>query len=128
MSSSGKVDKTMFSTFEIVKELCKKQGISLNVLEEKLGLGKNSLYGLKRNQPSADRLQEIADYFNVSIDYLLGRTDNPKIASSDDSSDDIIDFKELAKESMAFDGHSLNDEDIELIASLLETRMKNRQD
>ncbi|KKF40877.1 helix-turn-helix domain-containing protein [Streptococcus uberis] len=118
----------MFSTFEIVKELCKKQGISLNVLEEKLGLGKNSLYGLKRNQPSADRLQEIADYFNVSIDYLLGRTDNPKIASSDDSSDDIIDFKELAKESMAFDGHSLNDEDIELIASLLETRMKNRQD
>ncbi|SUO92667.1 helix-turn-helix domain-containing protein [Streptococcus uberis] len=118
----------MFSTFEIVKELCKKQGISLNVLEEKLGLGKNSLYGLKRNQPSADRLQEIADYFNVSTDYLLGRTDNPKIASSDDSSDDIIDFKELAKESMAFDGHSLNDEDIELIASLLETRMKNRQD
>ncbi|KKF58858.1 helix-turn-helix domain-containing protein [Streptococcus uberis] len=118
----------MFSTFEIVKELCKKQGISLNVLEEKLGLGKNSLYGLKRNQPSADRLQEIADYFNVSIDYLLGRTDNPKIASSDDSSDDIIDFKELAKESMAFDGHSLNDEDIELIASLLETRIKNRQD
>lgn len=118
----------MFSTFEIVKELCKKQGISLNVLEEKLGLGKNSLYGLKRNQPSADRLQEIADYFNVSTDYLLGRTDNPKIASSDDSSDDIIDFKELAKESMAFDGHYLNDEDIELIASLLETRMKNRQD
>ncbi|GAB6713929.1 helix-turn-helix domain-containing protein [Streptococcus uberis] len=118
----------MFSTFEIVKELCKKQGISLNVLEEKLGLGKNSLYGLKRNQPSADRLQEIADYFNVSTDYLLGRTNNPKIASSDDSSDDIIDFKELAKESMAFDGHSLNDEDIELIASLLETRMKNRQD
>lgn len=118
----------MFSTFEIVKELCKKQGISLNVLEEKLGLGKNSLYGLKRNQPSADRLQEIADYFNVSTDYLLGRTNNPKIASSDDNSDDIIDFKELAKESMAFDGHSLNDEDIELIASLLETRMKNRQD
>lgn len=73
----------MFSTFEIVKDLCEKQGISLNTLEEKLELGKNSLYGLKRNQPSAERLQQIADYFNVSTDYLLGRTDNPTIAKDD---------------------------------------------
>ena len=73
----------MFSTFEIVKDLCEKKGISLNTLEEKLELGKNSLYGLKRNQPSAERLQEIADYFNVSTDYLLGRTDNPAIANDD---------------------------------------------
>ena len=71
----------MFSTFEIVKDLCEKQGISLNTLEDKLKLGKNSLYGLKRNQPSAERLQQIADYFNVSTDYLLGRTDNPNVAS-----------------------------------------------
>ncbi len=73
----------MFSTFEIVKDLCEKQGISLNTLEDKLKLGKNSLYGLKRNQPSAERLQQIADYFNVSTDYLLGRTDNPAIAKDD---------------------------------------------
>ena len=30
----------MFSTFEIVKDLCEKQGISLNTLEDKLKLGK----------------------------------------------------------------------------------------
>ena len=114
----------MFSTFEIVKELCRKQGISLNQLEEKLSLGKNSLYGLKRNQPSAERLQEIADYFNVSTDYLLGRTDNPRIATKDDTAG--IDFKEIAKSSMSYDGKPLNDEDIDLIASILETRMKNR--
>lgn len=82
MSVPRKADKTMFSTFEIVKDLCEKQGISLNTLEEKLELGKNSLYGLKRNQPSAERLQQIADYFHVSTDYLLGRTDNPNIADS----------------------------------------------
>ncbi|MFM0771774.1 helix-turn-helix domain-containing protein [Streptococcus suis] len=115
----------MFSTFEIVKELCKKQGISLNQLEEKLGLGKNSLYGLKRNQPSAERLQEIADYFNVSTDYLLGRTDNPRIASDNDMSE--IDLKKDAAESFFYDGHELNEEDLDLIASILETRIKNRK-
>lgn len=117
----------MFSTFERIKELAKSRGISLGSLEEKLGLSRNSIYTIKNKKPSAERLQLIADYFNVSTDYLLGRTDNPQIASSEDKSE-VIDFKEIAKESMAFDGHTLNDEDIELIASLLETRIKNRQD
>ncbi|HFI0699884.1 TPA: helix-turn-helix domain-containing protein [Streptococcus suis] len=80
----------MFSTFEIVKELCKKHGISLNALEEKLGYSRNALYKLKTQKPSAERLQEIADYFNVSTDYLLGRTDNPRIAS-DEQNDPSVD-------------------------------------
>lgn len=116
----------MFSTFEIVKNLCEKQGISLNTLEEKLELGKNSLYGLKRNQPSAERLQQIADYFNVSTDYLLGRTDNPAIAG-DAVAKTEIDLKKDAEESFFYDGHELNDEDLDLISSLLEARMRNRK-
>lgn len=83
----------MFSTFEIVKELCKKHGISLNTLEEKLGYSRNALYKLKTQKPSAERLQEIADYFNVSTDYLLGRTDNPHIATGNDNS--LVDTQEL---------------------------------
>ncbi|AEF25320.1 helix-turn-helix domain-containing protein [Streptococcus parauberis] len=117
----------MFSTFERIKELTKKQGKSLGQVEEDLNYGRNTLYKIKTSTPNAERVSEIANYFQVSTDYLLGRTDNPKIASSDGKSE-VIDFKEIAKESMAFDGHTLNDEDIELIASLLETRMKNRQD
>ncbi|NQK13401.1 helix-turn-helix transcriptional regulator [Streptococcus suis] len=76
----------MFSTFKIVKELCKKHGISLNALEEKLGYSRNALYKLKTQKPSAERLQEIADYFNVSTDYLLGRTDTPYIADGSSES------------------------------------------
>ena len=29
--------------------------------------------------PASDKLQKVADYFGVSTDYLLGRTDNPSI-------------------------------------------------
>ena len=32
-----------------------------------------------RKQPSLKNAVKIADYFNVSIDYLTGRTDNPQI-------------------------------------------------
>ncbi|MGX7132383.1 helix-turn-helix domain-containing protein [Enterococcus songbeiensis] len=64
-------------TFERIKILAKKQGKSLNKVEEELGYGKNVLYRLKTTNPSAERLQELANYFNVSVDYLLGRTDDP---------------------------------------------------
>lgn len=106
-----------FSTFEIVKELCKKQGISLNQLEEKLGLGKNSLYGLKRNQPSAERLQEIADYFNVSTDYLLGRTDNPKLYTTPDGRE--VDLSDLRNRVVLFDGKPLSDDDVYKIEQII---------
>lgn len=121
-----KVDNSMFVAFDKIKELADKQGISINVLEEKLGYGTNTLYRLKRSNPSSKVLREIADYFGVSTDYLLGRTDNPKIATDNKLAE--VDLKELAKESFFYDGHHLNNEDIDLISSLLETRIKNRQD
>lgn len=73
----------MFQTFDRIKELAKKQGLSINLLEEKLGYSRNTIYNLKNSKPSTERISEIADYFNVSTDYLLSRTDNPAIASDD---------------------------------------------
>ncbi len=121
-----KVVKSMFSTFERIKELAKARGVTLGALEEKLGLSRNSIYTIKNKKPSAERLQLIADYFNVSTDYLLGRTDNPRIAKDNDNSM-TIDLKKDAEETFFFDGHELNDEDIDLITSILETRIKNRK-
>ena len=115
----------MFQTFDRIKELAKKQGLSINSLEEKLGYSRNTIYNLKNSKPSTERISEIADYFNVSTDYLLGRTDNPVIAG--DKAKSEIDLKKDAAESFFYDGHELNDEDLDLISSLLEARMRNRK-
>lgn len=116
----------MYTTFDRVKELSQKRGISLSKLEETLGLGKNSIYALKRNQPSAERLQEIADYFNVSTDYLLGRTDNPKIASDEVAGYTTEDLRKMAKNAKTFDGKPLTDEDVDAITSIIEIYLKGR--
>lgn len=73
----------MFETFEKIKELAKKRGKSLGQVEEDLGYGRNTLYKIKNSTPNAERIAEIANYFNVSTDYLLGRTENPVIAKDD---------------------------------------------
>lgn len=63
------------TTFDKVKELSKKEKISIVELEEKLGLGRNSLYSWKKKVPNGANLSKVADFFGVSVDYLLGRTD-----------------------------------------------------
>lgn len=46
-----------------------------------VGLSIMGYYRYERGErePSMSTLIALADYFNVSIDYLVGRTDNPKI-------------------------------------------------
>ncbi len=71
----GKVDMT---AFDRLKKLCDEQGLSVNKLEEKIGLSKNTLYSWKKNTPKGSNLTKVADFFDVSTDYLLGRTDKKR--------------------------------------------------
>lgn len=80
---------------------------------------------MKKGNPKADNLQKIADHFNVSIDYLLGRTDNPKIATDGDASAPL-DLRDIAAQSMLFDGKPLTEEDIDFITAVLEAHLKNK--
>ncbi len=52
-------------------------------LDREIGLTRGSItnWRLGKAKPSADALTKIADYFHVSVDYLLGRTDNPNFNS-----------------------------------------------
>ena len=44
-----------------------------------LSTGRITGYELRRRKPALDALNSLADCFNVSVDYLIGRTDNPQI-------------------------------------------------
>lgn len=115
----------MFSTLEKIKELAKKRGISLAKLEESLGYSTNYFYTLKTKTPNSDRLQEIADYFNVSTDYLLGRTDNPSIAGGGSEPDDI---DKIIDRAMFFDGMPLTDDDRRALRGIISGYMNSKGD
>ena len=117
----------MFSTLEKIKELAQKQGISLQKVAEDLGYSINYLYTLKEKTPKSDRLQEIADYFNVSTDYLLGRTDNPAIAG-DSHVNEPDDIDKIIDHAMLFDGKPLTDEDRRAIRGIISGYMNSKED
>lgn len=64
-----------------LKELHEKRNISQVKLAFDLGLNKNCISRYENGAREADykTLILLADYFNVSIDYMLERTDNPSI-------------------------------------------------
>ncbi|MBO4941469.1 MAG: helix-turn-helix transcriptional regulator [Clostridia bacterium] len=62
-----------------LKELRKSRKISQLKLALDLNMNQNSISRYENGAREADysTLIKFADYFDVSIDYLLGRTDNP---------------------------------------------------
>lgn len=59
------------SFYENLQKLAKDRGVSFNKIETELGLGKNSLYNYKKTEPTAQKIKELANFFEISTDKLL---------------------------------------------------------
>lgn len=56
---------------ERIKDLCRQKGITVNKLETELGFGTGYVSKLDKSTPNSKYIQKLADYFNVSVDYLM---------------------------------------------------------
>lgn len=96
--------------FERIKKLAKKRDVSLQEVSEALGKSTNYLYTLKKKNPTTETIKALADYFHVSVDYLLGREDEK-------SAQDQKDLKKFLDDNlnygMTYDGQNLTDEERE---------------
>lgn len=63
-----------------IKELCKVRKLTVKSLLECCEMNRNTIYDLEKKGsfPTGEKLSRIADYLDCSVDYLLGRTDNPQ--------------------------------------------------
>lgn len=68
----------------VIQELCKQANTNITNLSLELGWGNGAIGRWDRNIPSIDKVQKVADYFNVSLDYLAGRdTPEPKLTADE---------------------------------------------
>ena len=119
------------TTYEIIKELCKERGIAVTALEKELGFGRGSIGKLRNGSTTIERLQKIADFFNVSIEYLnSGTTSEPSLTSKDerDIAQDLDNI--MAKLSTgeagpaSYNGEELDPEAAELFRDELELALR----
>lgn len=77
-----------------IKELRKQQNITQQQLSNYLGITQATLSGWENEKFEIDNnsLMKCADYFNVSVDYLLGRTEEKNTDEKDDITFDDFTF------------------------------------
>lgn len=61
-----------------IKDLAKERKITAKQMLSDAGMGNNMMTMMRTSMPKADSLAKIADVLDCSVDYLLGRTDDPQ--------------------------------------------------
>jgi transcriptional regulator with XRE-family HTH domain len=100
--------------------------MSLPQLEVELGLGNGTISRWKTSSPNTDKLQRIADYFNVSIDYLLGREIQLTPKDERDISKILEQTRQqlMNQEGLMFDGDPATPEAVESIVAAMQIGME----
>lgn len=90
---------------ERLESLMKEKGVSQKMIAEYCGIGKNQFAYWKKhgNIPAGAILDKIANYFDVSVDYLLGKTDVKKESNNSPSLSDeqmalLLEIKSLPED------------------------------
>ena len=75
--------------WEVFVELCRNHGISPNKVARILGIGPSSFTDWKKGStPRTDKLKKIADYFGVSVEYLMTGQEKSTPVQEDESAID----------------------------------------
>ncbi|AXN35419.1 XRE family transcriptional regulator [Latilactobacillus curvatus] len=102
------------TVLERVKKLSKKQGLSLQTVAERAGIGKNSIYRWSTKTPSTENLQKVASVLNTSVAFLLGEIDNGSLDIAKKEVD--IEDQNII---MTYEGKPIPPEDLEIMKRFL---------
>lgn len=103
-----------------IKELANEHNMSISELERTLNLSNGSISKWSKSAPNSKYIIKIANYFNVSTDYLLGRTNKRKLDKTD------LDIEDALNGAMSYDGKPLSEHDKNIMRDLLRAYLKHQ--
>jgi len=117
------------TAFDRIKELSRKQGLSLIEVNDKAGLGTRTIYHWKTKTPSIDNLQSVAKVLHTSTDYLLGNTDDssPVHPAHKDSGHPFVDIAD-DETIYSYRGKPVPKEYLDVIRNLMDSDIRKGKD
>ena len=122
------------TVFERIEKLRKDKKISQGKLEKELGFSNGSISKWRNSTPTYERLQKVADYFGVSVDYLMTGTEDKKespVLTARDERDIAKDLNRIMEKLSAgddgpgsYDGDELDPEAAELFRDELNLALR----
>lgn len=86
-----------------IKSLADAKKTTFAEIERKTGISNGQIRRWDSSSPKVENVQKVADYFNVSLDYLLGR-EEPKVQKE-------TDLRKALENAVSFDGEELTEND-----------------
>lgn len=128
--------------YERIKDVAKSKGYSINKLEQELGFARSSINKFNKNKPSIDKLQQIANLLDVTVDNLTAENEEINLKESTltpkDERDIARDLDRIMGEirkgdngPLYYNGVEISDASINLLENaiefaLKETKMENK--
>lgn len=111
---------------ERIKTIAHKRSMTIKDLSIKAGIGPKTISNWRDRNPQTETLQKVADVLGVSVDYLLGNTDDMH-ASKKSTAKDTVDV-EKDPTILSLDGIEITDEYRQFIIDQIRTIRKMRGD
>ena len=113
-----------------IKSLANEHSMSLTTLEAELGFGNGTITKWDKNTPNADKLNTVAKFFGVSMDYLLNGVDQDGLCFIDNNyiSKDLNNLRRklstLEDGPANFEGNDIPENDIDLFLGQVEIMLR----
>jgi len=120
-------------TYDRIKMLCKQKGVTVTGTEKELNFARGSLCKVETNKPSMEKVKKLAEFFEVSVEYLISDNDEEKQTelTSKDERDIAKDMDNLLKKlrnkengPVSYEGENIPEEDIDLLAGQIELMLR----
>lgn len=98
---------------EKIKKLADEHNTTFAEIERKIDISNGQIRRWDNSSPKVENIQKVADYFDVSVDYLLGREEKTSLAEKYGA--------------FAFDGEPISDEEMEFLLSVLDAKRKTEK-
>jgi transcriptional regulator with XRE-family HTH domain len=145
----------MSDLYDRIEQMCSTQGINITEMCREAGVPRSALSDYKvgrKKSISLKNVEKIADYFDTTVDYLLGRTDDPEnrfgpgisvdelmktgqkesapaLTKKDERDiarrlEEMLDLMSPSSGSLMFDGEPIDDETRELLRASLQNQLE----
>lgn len=116
---------------ERIRALAQERGMSLPALESELGFGNSTIVKWDKSTPNADKLNAVAKYFGVTMEYLLNGIDDDNELNARDRRDIAKDLNRIMKEiengddgPLYYNGEELDEASLMLLNNAIEYALK----
>ena len=113
---------------ERLRELRQNKGLPQSQLADALNISKSaiSMYELGKREPDLETLEGIADFFNVDINYLIGKEDGSMYYLAPEAAEIAQEVQQRPELKILFDAsRKVSADDLELVINMIDRLKKN---